>query len=168
MNNYPTTVVECLDPDRKFKPAVLKAVRAFARSKPWRGTIDERCGKFRKLHLALATAYNCEPAKLIFAAPNDIDSTRSCFVPVLDTIILRGPLSVITYLHEAAHWLRRADEYEAVGWSINLFRRAFPRSFAQLRFDGHVCHSDDGQCDHSNGERANGNNPGRQQGRQGE
>lgn len=152
MSNYPATVVECLNPHRKFKPDALRAVRAYARSKPWQGSLGERQNKMRRLHAALAVAYDREPAKLIFAGPNDADSGRSCYLPALDTIILRGPLSAISYLHEVSHWLRGADEREAVGWSVNLFRRVFPRSFARLRFEGHVCRADQQRNDRGDGQ----------------
>ena len=46
-------------------------------------------------------------------------------------------LSVLAYLHEFAH-ARGADERQACHWSINLFRRCFPRSFARCRAVGHT------------------------------
>lgn len=141
MNDYPRTVAEVMDPSRKFKPAVFRAVRAFARSRPWWGSLDERREKFRQLHLALAAAYSRVPAKLVFGGDESEDSGQSCYIPDLDTIVLRGRLSVISYLHEARHWIAGPNEHAAVGWSAELFRRAFPQSFARLRFEGHMCRS---------------------------
>jgi hypothetical protein len=57
--------------------------------------------------------------------------------PILDLIALVGKLSVVTYLHELAH-ARGYDERQAVKWSVNLFRKVFPRSFARCQQEGHL------------------------------
>ena len=134
--NYPATVQEVLDPAVRFKPAALRAVRAFARSKPWRGTFAERWEKFITLRQALSEVYGIAPI-LEFWGEEGGHSGSSCFVPRRNTIILRGRLSVVTFLHEFAH-ARGADERQACRWSINLFRRCFPRSFARCRAVGHT------------------------------
>ena len=133
--NYPT-VAEVLDPNRRYKPAVLRALRAFAKSKPWAGSIEERQAKFRTLHSALAAAYYLEAPKLIFGDP-ERDSGSSCFIPSANTIILHG-LSVVSFLHEFAHFLFGRSEQKACSWSINVFRRCFPKSFSRCRFDGQM------------------------------
>lgn len=135
-NDYPNTVLECLQPNRKYSPAVLRAVKAFARSKPWRGTVTERQEKFRTLNNALAAAYSVEPPILEFGDP-DADSGSSCFIPATNTIRLVG-LSVVSFLHEVAHARFGASERTACIWSINLFARIFPKSFARCRHDGHM------------------------------
>lgn len=136
--NYPATVEEVLDLDMKFRRAVLRAVREFAHSKPWQGSHDERQAKFRSLNVSLAEACGVSIPQLILDGGNDRDSGRSCYIPDLKIIILRGRLSVVTYLHEFAHHLFGPDERMACRWSINLFRRCFPRSFGRCRFEGHV------------------------------
>ncbi|MCE9533964.1 MAG: hypothetical protein K8T89_23005 [Planctomycetes bacterium] len=128
--NYPATVAEVLSDRRKYKPEALKALRAFRRSKPWRGTFNERREKFGKLHEELCRVYGlCTQLK--FWA-RDV----AYYSPGEDRINL-PTLSVVTYLHEFAH-ARGADERQACGWSINLFRRIFPRSFARCRHHGHM------------------------------
>lgn len=136
--HYPRTVAECLDPHRKYKPAVLRAVRAFASSKPFTGTIAERQEKFKALNTALAAAYGVTEPCLIFQTDESQDSGSSCFVPASKTIFLRGRLSAVTMLHETGHALFGKSERKACRWSLNLFRRCFPRSWARLRFEGHV------------------------------
>ena len=136
-SQYPQTVVECLDPSRKYKPAVLRAVRAFGRAKPWTGTIAERQAKFRELNVALSAAYGVEPPKLVFGSNPERDSGSSCYIPALNAIILHG-YSVVSYLHEFAHFLFGRSERKACAWSLNLFRRCFPRSWTRLRFEGHM------------------------------
>ena len=136
--NYPRTIEEVLDPALTFRPAALRAVRAFARSQPWRGTLAEREAKFRRLNRALAAAYGIAEARLIFrGVAAGADSGPSSYRPGTHTITLAGRLSVVTYLHEFAH-ARGADERRACRWSINLFRRCFPRSFARCRGVGHM------------------------------
>jgi hypothetical protein len=136
--NYPATVAEVLDPSMKYKPAALRAVRGFARGKPWRGTVAQRKAKFCTLNRDLASAYGIREPRLIFqgveaGAPSGASSYR----PAAHAITLTGKLSVLTYLHEFAH-ARGADERQACRWSINLFQRCFPRSFARCRAVGHT------------------------------
>ena len=59
-------------------------------------------------------------------------------MPWRHTIILRGRLSVITTLHEAAHVLFGAPERTAVAWSLAMFQACFPLSFAKLTFRGQI------------------------------
>src|SRR5688572_23068258 len=101
--NYPRTVAEVLNPQKRFKPDVLRAVRAFARSKPWRGSVAERQDKFRMLNAALAAAYAIEPPQLVFGTDEAHSSGSSCYMPAMDTMMLRGRLSVVTFLHEWGH-----------------------------------------------------------------
>lgn len=139
--NYPRSVEEVLDPEKKYKPAVLRAVKAFRARKPWRGTVAERQEKFRKLYAALAEAYQIAEPCLIFEANEQQGSGASCFVPASRTIILRGRLSVVSALHEWAHFLFGFSEKTACSWSINLFCRCFPKSWARVQFDGHMIRS---------------------------
>jgi hypothetical protein len=136
--NYPATVQEVLDPAPRFERLALRAVRAFARSKPWRGTMEERKDKFRRLNRELAGAYGIAEPRLAFQGVEaGSTSGLSNYRPAVHTITLIGKLSVVTYLHEFAH-ARGADERQACRWSINLFRRCFPRSFARCRPVGHT------------------------------
>jgi hypothetical protein len=136
--NYPATVAEVLDPAVKFKPATIQAVRAFARRRPWRGSIAARKEKFRRLNRDLAAAYGIVEPRLVFQNVEAGGSSgASSYRPSTHTITLSGKLSVLTYLHEFAH-ARGADERQACRWSLNLFRRCFPRSFARCQAVGHT------------------------------
>jgi hypothetical protein len=138
VNPYPRSVAEVLDPDKGYKSAALRAVGEFARSKPWRGTVAERQEKFRSLNAALAVAYGVSEPCLVFEIDERRDSGGSCYVPATQRIILRGRLSVVSYLHEFAHFRFGRSERTACRWSNNLFRRCFPRSWSRLTFDGHM------------------------------
>jgi hypothetical protein len=136
--NYPATVQEVLAPALRFKPAALRAVQVFARSKPWRGTLARRKGKFCRLNGQLAAAYGIAEPRLEFAGVEaGTPSCRSNYRPAAHTITLAGKLSVVTYLHEFGH-ARGFDERRTCRWSLNLFRRCFPRSFARSRAVGHT------------------------------
>ena len=142
---YPSTVAECLSDRARFRRGVVPAVREFRRAGPWRGTLEEREAKFRRLNEALARAYGMPAPELRFEGipsrgSGSFSGASSCRrggdgSPAV--ITMRGRLSVVTYLHEFAHALRR-DERGACRWSINLFRRVFPEQYARLRADGHT------------------------------
>ena len=135
---YPHSVEELLDDAMTFNPLVLRAVRAFAQSRPWSGTLDERQMKFRKLHNDLCLACRLDPQPRLIIGNEPLScSGNSCFIPAMNTIILRGRLSVVTYLHEVGH-ARGMNERRAARWSINLFRRCFPKSCSRVTFDGHM------------------------------
>ena len=137
---YPDTVAECLS-GVKYRRGVVAAVKAFKGSGPWRGSIDERKTKFRRLNEALAGAYEIPTPKLRFERIDGSFSGASSCARRGDgrpaVITMRGRLSVVTFLHEFAHALGK-DERGACRWSINLFRRVFPRQYARLQADGHV------------------------------
>jgi hypothetical protein len=134
--NYPANVLDVLDPPVRFRPAVVVAVKQFARSKPYRGDLSARKTKFLALHLDLCGIYG-KRTRLTFAALNGGDSGASHYCPAADEITLCGRLSVVTMLHEFAHALGR-DERGAARWSVNLFRKCFPRSFARCCMHGHM------------------------------
>ena len=140
LNEYPNSVADVLDDRMTFHPATLHAVREFARSRPWRGSLQERQDKFRSLHRELCGIYGIAP-RLVFGN-DDGDSARSCFIPVLNSVILRGRLSVVTYLHEIGH-ARGKKERETCAWSLTLFRRCFPKSWSRARWEGHMIRKGD-------------------------
>ena len=135
--NYPETVLEVIDEDMQFNPAALRAVHSFASTKPWRGDIDERKEKIVMLNRYLAAAYGIAAPELIFGVIDDSSSGSSYYHPTRHEIALSGRLSVVTYLHEFAHACGM-DEQGACKWSINLFRRCFPKSFGRLVHRGHM------------------------------
>lgn len=134
--NYRRTVAEVIDPRATYRPAALRAVRAFRREKAWRGSVEERILKIGRLNQALAEAYGIPSCRLQFVRIG-ATSGNGFYEPATHTIGLVGRMSVVTFLHEFAH-ARGMDERRACRWSINLFRRLFPHSFARCTFDGHM------------------------------
>lgn len=135
--DYPATVAEVIDQNMKFRPDALRAVHRFARTKPWRGSYTERRARFEALIRDLSAAYGISCPKVVCDGRDGGDSGRSCYIPRLHSIVLRGRLSVVTTLHEFAHALGK-DERAACRWSVNLFRRCFPRSWTRASFEGHM------------------------------
>lgn len=134
--NYPDTVGEVLRRQKKYNPDALRAMKAFRRSKPWRGDFQEQKAKFQALHDALCEVYGMT-TELRFVNIGGGDSGSSHFIPTQNRINLCGRFSVITYLHEFGH-ARGWDERYACIWSINLFKRIFPKSFERCDFQGHM------------------------------
>ena len=134
---YPETVIEVIDSRMRFRPATLRAVRAFSLCKPWSGSLEKRKEKFVKVNYDLAEAYSIPAPELRFQQMDGSSSGGSHYLPTANCIVLSGRLSVVTYLHEFAHALGK-DETDACRWSINLFRRCFPRQFARLLHKGHM------------------------------
>ena len=135
-NSYPHTIAEILDDRMRFRRDTIEAVLRFRQSRPWRGSVAEQKAKFRRLHQDLCRIYG-KQTTLEFGVLDGECSDRSYYSPVHDAIRLVGRLSVVTYLHEFAHALRK-DEQGACRWSVNLFRRCFPRQFARCGTEGHM------------------------------
>lgn len=139
---YPSNVEEALGRPLKFRRDTLAAMRAFAASRPWRGTFEECGQKFRTCHADLCRVYDVNPS-LVIDFDESSDSGGSTYDPVAKVITLRGRLSVVTFLHEWGHVLKGHSEFEACRWSLRLFQRCFPRSWSRLRFDGHMARKND-------------------------
>jgi hypothetical protein len=127
---YPATVAEVLDDSAKFNPAALAVVRGMARAKPWRLKPRQRLELFRQSASELAVIYGIACPRV---GPGPID----CYLGRTNQICLTAPYSVVTFLHEFGH-ARGFDERQTCRWSINLFRRCFPRSFAACRQVRHM------------------------------
>ena len=137
MREYPATVIEVLDDGIEFKAATLEIVQAFAKTKPWSGSLNARMRKFLTLNQMLAEVEGIDVPELIFKQINGGSSGGSYYEPGRHRIVLTGKLSVVTLLHECGHALGM-DEQGACRWSINLFRICFPRQFSRLVHVGHT------------------------------
>ena len=137
MESYPRSVSECVE-ERTYQRETVAAIREYRRSKPWRGSLSERTQKLRRLHSALCTAYGLTTDLICSVGDDDAGSSGgSHYSPSRNRITLTGRLSVITYLHEFGHALGYGEQ-GACRWSINLFRRFFPRSYSRLQAEGHT------------------------------
>ena len=115
--------------DRKYKPDALRAVGVLRRAKPWRGTPDERLAKLRACSEQLSAIYGVHSPTVVFAP-----GALPMWEPELNVIQL-DRLSVVTFLHLFC-CLRGMKPRERFAWSLSLFRRCFPVSFARCTFEG--------------------------------
>jgi hypothetical protein len=134
---YPATVAEVLDPQMTFNRAALAAVRAFAAARPYRQSAARSEELIRELCEALSAAYGIATPRLVFRWSSGHSGSSNYRPRPVHRIELRGRFSVVTFLHEFAH-ARGFGERGACRWSINLFARCFPRSFARCRRVGHT------------------------------
>lgn len=138
---YPRTVSEVLDPNMRFKRGVLPVMKEFRRRRPWRGTVEQRYVLFQWLLEELSSIYGIPTPRLRFAnvrlGSQPGASGESFYTPMFHEIVLVNKPSVVTLLHEFAHALGHG-EYGAARWSLNLFKRVFPRRFERLARRGHM------------------------------
>lgn len=131
--NYPKTVKEVLDDNIDYKEGTHQAIKRFKVTKPYRGTKSEMQGKFRQLCDDLSKIYEIETPQIAFVKEFN---PSSVYFPVGNLIVLREQFnhtySVVVFLHEYGHALKK-DERETCRWSINLYRKHFPKSFAKLK-----------------------------------
>lgn len=136
-SEYPATAKEVLNPPVVFRQSVVDAMKVFKAEKPYRGSLEERMGKFMRLHQKLNAIYS-KNTRLVFDSIGDEDSGSSHYNQPNDSIVLQGKMSIITYLHEYSHVINGRSEKKAVRWSLNLFRKTFPKLFEKLKFEGYV------------------------------
>jgi hypothetical protein len=130
---YPTDPAQIIDMTAKYPGQVLRTVKAFARTKPWQGMDEEKKAKFEALLAGLAAYYGIEYPSLRL-----IPGLRCAgnYSRTQNEITL-GKWSVVTLFHEFCH-ARGMVETEACKWSVNLFRRCFPRSWENCELVGHM------------------------------
>jgi hypothetical protein len=130
-----TSVAELVDETHEFDAASRAAAAALARSKPWRGTVEERQDKFLAACPALAAALGIRTPELRFDGLDGSGSETSNVAPggSVGGITLKGRLSVVTFFWCLA---ARAGRLDAMAWAVNLFRVEFPLSFSRCDLSG--------------------------------
>lgn len=139
---YPKTVAECIDDDLKYRKGTGTAIQKFRDSQPWRGTVEEIQYKFRLLNAELAKIYEIEAPNLVFC--KEFPVGPCCFPTAVPAVIVMeelrtspGTYSVVAYLHEFGHAIGK-DEKGTCRWSLNLFKRYFPKAYEALEPRGHL------------------------------
>lgn len=115
-----------------YNEKTIAAMYKFRGSHAWQGTPKQRQAKLQTLNKELAKANSIKIPKLKFQSIDGTDSGWSSHDPDRNEIVIRGRISVITYLHEFAHALLGYDEDAVRHWSLNLFKQIFPISFSKL------------------------------------
>jgi hypothetical protein len=121
------TVAQLIDDAKVYSEEVIGATKELARSKPWQGTIEQRQEKLLAYHQKLCAAYDVE-VQLAFANISDAPMGGGTFDRETRTLTLLARISIVSYMHFFTR-ARGAGEREAFKWSINLFKRHFPKSF---------------------------------------
>jgi len=139
--NYPDSVLEVLDDGIKFKKGVIRALKNFRQFIRKNGlhkqndphVILRRFYVMKRLIEILSIIYRIPvpDVRLGKVSREAGSSGGSYYIPATHTIVLNGRLSVISLLHEFAH-ARGKDEREAVRFSVNLFKKVYPKQFRQL------------------------------------
>lgn len=117
------------------------AVKAFRNAKPWQGTLIERGDKVAELHRGLCRAYDLETILTRDDTDPDAPSLESGVDLRTNRIVLRGRLSVVTYLFCFAVAAGNSPR-AALAWARETFAHFFPRSFARCRDVGGVLLND--------------------------
>lgn len=126
MPKYPTKE-KIMATEVKFKKEVISYIKGWQKDKWSQNKNDE---SIYCLLTGLSQIYN-KPV-CITNEPTD-----SHYNSNTGTINLHNT-SIITALHEFAHHLFGASELQACRWSVWLFKKTFPKSFAKLKWQGHM------------------------------
>jgi hypothetical protein len=129
---YPNKA-EILARPLRHRRTVVQFVRAWRRTYRGRRRTPEA---LTALLTGLAGVYR-RPVRLVFdcsvhESAHYVPTTRTIHLPDCE----RG--SIVTALHEFAHHLYGHSELTACRWSVWLFKRTFPRTYARCTFEGHM------------------------------
>lgn len=139
--DYPENVESVIDDEIAYRRGVIPALKQFKKHiKTHRLSkhdspeiILRRFNAMRTLVQVLSIIYQkpVPEVRLGVITGEPGSSGSSCYIPAMHTIVLNGRLSVLTLLHEFAHALGK-DEKAACKWSLNLFKKVYPRQFRRL------------------------------------
>lgn len=136
---YPTKE-EILETEIHFKDEVIEVVKLF--KKKWvnaRKTIEqEQELKIKKQKLITELIDNLGTIHGKKANVTFDENEPNCYNPITKTININKTLSIVTTMHEFAHHLFGSSEKKACMWSIWLFKKTFPVSYKNLKWDKHM------------------------------
>lgn len=132
--NTKTYMERILETEMEYKPEIIEAVKEFKKYHKI-GAEDDvaRLNAMAALAHAVAVAEH-KPTPIVQMEHIDgSPSYRSDYNEITHTITMRGKLSIVTFLHELAHAVYAYDEHMARVWSIKLFKKVYPKAFANLK-----------------------------------
>lgn len=118
----------------QFTAGIEDAVKAYAASKPWQGDRDTQDAKLKVLHDAL-----CQLAEIecgLERVDIEIDGAPMAYVESANAIKFAGRISVVTYLYTVAGPICGFRDSLRMSFAVNLYKRAFPRSFRRADLTG--------------------------------
>ncbi|MEN6490376.1 MAG: hypothetical protein ABFC85_00115 [Rectinema sp.] len=141
---YPVNGADVMDENIRFKVDTIEAVRNFRAQKSMKAHDDVRFAALRTLLLDLMTVYGMTDWEVRW---EPAAASASCSAMTSKVITLRSR-SLVDALHEFRHAMQfdnlvrlrfsTTAEWDACRWSLNLFKRVSPRSFAKCHFEGHL------------------------------
>jgi hypothetical protein len=127
---------EITSPSISYKTATIMAVKGW-RNNTWKtAKSGDEATKITALQ-GLVTALNTVYTKTVSLVLDTEAPQGAHYHPESNTIHLNKP-SIITTLHEYAHALFGTSEKKACRWSVQLFAKVWPKSFANLEWNGHM------------------------------
>jgi hypothetical protein len=120
-----------MEEDMEYKMKTILAVLAFKKDYPYKYGMERRFDGLNELIQRLNNIYS-KDTRLAWENNGDEHSYESVYIPLYDLIIMKGKLSIITFLHEYAHALGM-DEKNAKGWSVSLFETCYPKAMKNLK-----------------------------------
>ena len=130
-------IQQILETPIDFPVPIVTALRHFKRHhKLGNESNESRLQGMRDLLNEIAVTGGCPIPALRMEHINGESSGSSQYIQETHTIVMRGKLSIITFLHECAHAVYGYDEHMSRAWSINLFKRVYPKAFARLQVEG--------------------------------
>ncbi len=106
-----------------------EALVAFRDKKPFKASKQDYINIVQELFVELAKVQGCKPPAVLHTGIWKTGRDTSFYTP--HAVVLTGPKSVITVLHEYTHSLGYG-EVVAVRWSTNAFRLLYPKAFKKL------------------------------------
>ena len=134
-NRYPTKEEILAEPLPTHKIALLRAIKVW-KKQVWavsRGSMEDKNRALESLVNTMADVYD-KPCNFTV----NLRLPSPCYRTDSRTIVMNASASVISTMHEFAHHLFGHDETKACRWSVHLFRKTFPKAYAQLVWDRHT------------------------------
>lgn len=131
---YPTKA-QILEKEPKIKEETIEIIMSWKNEflKDWKNVPNEI--KFQRLATLIIAISLIGYGKL----PIVRRGTRDCYTPKEFAIYLnKDKPSILSALHETAHFLHGTSELTACRWSIYLFRTCFPGLYSKLKWKGHL------------------------------
>lgn len=133
---YPSSLEEVIDDTVKYRRDVIRVMNEFKSFNPWEGTPRQKAAKLFWLHLQFCEIYGANTSltfdpEILCEQETQFGNGWCDFE--MNNIHISGKVSVLTFLHEWGHNLHGESEHLACWWSVNLFRKIFPRNFNKLR-----------------------------------
>jgi hypothetical protein len=136
MTNYPNSE-KIMVKRIKLQPEIIKAVKEWKKDwfKGWKNLSNEsKIQGLRVLNIMIWIKIKDKKRIPIIFEGSKSEYDRKKIIILTDS---KNP-SIISYLHEFAHFLLGPSELNACRWSTQLFQECFPKTFKDLKWEDHL------------------------------